>query len=64
MISYEDFRSGLTFADVREILKSEQDAAYAAGQYMFVSRRTVLGRWSQYKREAYEAYLRSRENHP
>lgn len=59
-MTYDDFRSGLTFADVREILKSEQNQAYQRGQYMWVSRGTVLGRWRQYKLEMWEAYQRTR----
>ena len=57
-ISYEDFRTGLTFADVRELLKYEQDQAYENGTYMFVSRSTVLGRWHQMKQQMYEQYKR------
>ncbi len=57
-ISYEDFRTGLTFADVRELLKYEQDQAYENGTYMFVSRSTVLGRWYQIKQQMYEQYKR------
>lgn len=56
-VPYDKFRTGLTFADVREMLKREQDAAYRSGQYMFVSRATVLGRMHQLKREQYARYL-------
>ena len=55
-ISYEDFKTGLTFADVRELLKYEQDTAYEQGTYMFVSRSTVLGRWYQIKQQMWEQY--------
>lgn len=55
-ISYDEFRTGLDFADVRAILKHEQDEAYANGQYMFVSRSTVLGRWFQIKQTMWAAY--------
>lgn len=55
--AYEDFNTGLTFAAVRELLGFEQQAAYDAGQYMFVSRGTVLGRMHQLKQEQYARYL-------
>lgn len=58
-IHYADFRTGLTFKAVREILSVEQKQAYDRGVYMFVGRSTVLGRWFQYKREMYEDYMRS-----
>lgn len=56
-IPYEDFRTGLTFAEVRERLKQEQDAAYQRGEYMFVSRSTVLGRMHELKQKQYQRYL-------
>ncbi len=56
-VDYEDFKTGLTFAAVRERLGFEQDAAYEAGQYMFVSRSTVLGRMHQLKQDQYRRYL-------
>ncbi len=55
-IPYDKFRSGMTFDIVRELLGYEQDAAYESGQYMFVSRSTVLGRMHQLKREQYARY--------
>ena len=82
-MSYANFRTGLTFADLdimawgldrlelltgvdvpdgrhdhradRRRRAAEQDAAYRRGEYMFVSRGTVLGRWHQIKREMYAA---------
>jgi hypothetical protein len=59
MIKYRDFRTGMTFTDIRRELQGEQTAAKARDEYMFVTRKTVLGRWSYYKRSMYEAYLRS-----
>lgn len=56
-IPYDKYRSGLSFPDVREILGHEADAAYDAGQYMFVSRSTVLGRWREMKLAQYGRYL-------
>lgn len=61
-IPYDRFRTGLTFAAVRELLSREQEAAYDAGQYMFVSRSTVLGRMHQLKREQYARYLEAYED--
>jgi len=58
-MSYRRFRTGLTFPVVREILGFEQDAAYEAGQYMFVSRSTVLGRMHEMKEAQYARYLES-----
>lgn len=58
-VDYEDFRTGLTFQAVRDMLSHEQDQERARGQYMFVSRSTVLGRWNQLKREMYERYVES-----
>ena len=44
-MKYEDFRTGLSFAEVRAMLVGEQKAARDKGLYMFVSRATVMGRW-------------------
>jgi hypothetical protein len=46
---YKRYRTGLTFADVRQLLKQEQERARAKGLYMWVSRSTVLGRWREIK---------------
>ena len=59
-IPYDQFRTGLTFRDVRRELDEEARRAYEAGRYMWVTRRTVLGRLRQHKLEAYEQYLRER----
>ena len=56
-IPYQKYRSGQTFESVRETLKREQDAAYDAGQYMWVTRSTVLGRWRELKLGQYNRYL-------
>lgn len=56
-IPYDKYRSGLTFGDVRELLGHEADAAYDSGQYMFVSRSTVLGRWREMKLDQYARYV-------
>jgi len=54
---YTRFNSGITWDQVRAELKREQNMAKAKGQYMFVSRGTVLGRLRQRKQEAYGRYL-------
>jgi hypothetical protein len=59
MIKYRDFRTGMTFTDIRRELQGEQTAAAARGEYMYVTRKTVLGRWCYYKRQMFEAYQRS-----
>lgn len=56
-VPYEDFNSGLSFEQIREELYQEQMEEKEKGQYMFVSRSTVLGRMHQRKQERYRAYL-------
>lgn len=47
---YAKFRTGLTFGDVRRMLAVEQrQTRDYTGDYMFVSRSTVLGRWHEIK---------------
>ncbi|MBS3086775.1 hypothetical protein J4422_03680 [Candidatus Pacearchaeota archaeon] len=62
VLSYDDFRTGLTFYGVRQLLKYEQRRAYQNGQYIFVTRRTVLGRWHQMKGEMYKDYKKCNGN--
>lgn len=57
-MKYDQFRTGLTFKQIRAELRAEADAKYRAGQYMFVTRRTVLGRWHQHKRDLWRQYLK------
>jgi hypothetical protein len=67
-LPYDRFRLGLTFRDVRRLLAQEaEDRFWATGERMFVTRRTVLGRMHQLKRESYEGYSRNfttEENEP
>jgi len=51
---YKNFRTGLTFMDVRRALKLEAKKKYERGQYMFITRATVLGRWHEIKLKMYE----------
>lgn len=62
LIPYEDFRTGLSFDQVRQILAAEARRKYEAGQYMFVSRSTVLGRWNELKRAMYQEYVNAYES--
>jgi hypothetical protein len=56
-VKYDEFRTGLTFTDVRQMLAVEATTKFdSTGERMFVTRRTVLGRWYQLKRESWEAY--------
>lgn len=60
-LSYEDFKTGLTFEDVYEMLWEERRTSYGlTGQYKGrPSRRLVLGKWHQIKKESYGHYLDS-----
>ena len=58
-VSYDEFRTGLTFACVFQILKREALVKWEAGERMFITRHTVLGRWRQIKLESYDAYCRN-----
>lgn len=60
-VDYDDFRTGLSFQQVRDILDGEADRKYRRGEYMFITRATVLGRWNEIKRRMYESYLRAFE---
>lgn len=55
-MTYSEFRSGYTFERVRQQLAGEQQAAKASGEYMYVTRRTVLGRMHYLKMHAWESY--------
>lgn len=55
MIEYSEFRTGLTFKIVRNMLRIEAKNKYEnKGEYMFITRHTVLGRWHQIKMEMYK----------
>jgi len=56
-VSYERFRTGFTFTDIRRQLYDETKVRCAAGDYITVTRKRVLGRWGEIKRGMYEAYL-------
>lgn len=61
-MTYDEFRTGLTFRCVFEMLRVEAMQKEAQGERMFITRHTVLGRWHQIKRESYEGYRRSRRD--
>lgn len=48
-LAYQASRTGLTFGDVRRLLAIEQAQIRARGEYMYVTRATVLGRWRELK---------------
>ena len=52
---YQEFRTKLTFTDVRRDLLQEQHRRTRYNDYMFVTRKTVLGRWHQIKKEMFSA---------
>lgn len=54
MLTYEQFRTGLTFGEVRSWLWSPSPDPR---DWPRVTRHTVLGRWRQHKRELYDRYL-------
>ena len=56
MIEYDKFRTGYTFFDIRQILKIESKRKYEKGEYMFITRATVLGRWHEIKLKMYRDY--------
>lgn len=55
-LSYDQFRTGLTFRDVYIILDRERKALRQRGAYMFITRHTVLGRWREIKLRMYKEY--------
>lgn len=61
ILSYSEFRTYLTFTEVRRILQREQKLKRKNFEYMFVTRKTVLGRWRQIKKHMYKAYLQEVE---
>ncbi len=56
-LSYDAFRTGLTFETVFWMIKVEAQAAEVRGERMFFGRNTVLGRWREIKLKMYEYYL-------
>lgn len=59
MIPYDQFRTGFTFKDIRQMLwsYSENPADWPKG----VSRHTVLGKWHEIKLDMYERYKQEEE---
>jgi hypothetical protein len=55
-MTYNEFRTGLTFTEVRQMLKIESLRKKENGDKMFVTRATVLGRWHQIKQEMWKVY--------
>lgn len=57
-VSYEDFRTGLTFQDVRAMLWSPSEDR---STWRYKRRHTVLGLWHQLKQQLYARYLDDQE---
>ncbi len=53
---YRNFRTGLTFKEVARELYLEQKKKRQNFEYMFITRRTILGRWHQIKLTMFEMY--------
>lgn len=53
-IAYDDFRTGLTFREVRQMLWVHSDDPR---DWKYKRRRTVLGMWRQLKLQLYAQYL-------
>jgi hypothetical protein len=53
-VTYAEFRTGLTFRDVRQMLWSGSDDPRT---WRYKGRHTVLGFWHQLKQQLYEQYL-------
>lgn len=53
---YEKFKTGLTFRDIRLMLAREQKKKRENFEYMFVTRRTVLGRFREIKLEMFKEF--------
>lgn len=53
-MNYNSFRTGYRFRDIRLMLKYEQEQKRENGEYMYVTRKTVLGRWREIKQQMFE----------
>lgn len=57
-LSYDQFRTGLTFTDIVAELEVEAARRFdQSGERMFITRHTILGRWCEHKRRLYRDYL-------
>lgn len=52
-MDYNTFRTGLRFKDVAQMLSLEQKRKREKGEYMFITRHTILGRWRELKQKMY-----------
>ena len=53
LVSYDEFRTGLTFAEVRQMLWVASDNPE---DWRYKRRHTVLGYWRQLKQKMYDDY--------
>lgn len=51
---YSKFKTGYNFTYIRRLLYLEQEMKRENGEYMFVSRATVLGRWHEMKKKMFD----------
>lgn len=61
MLSYGEFRTGLTFLDVRQCLHVYSDNYK---DWRHVTRHTVLGKWREIKLKMYAQYVKENEEVP
>jgi hypothetical protein len=54
MLSYDNFRTGFNFKDIRQMLWSYSDDPK---DWPDVTRRTVLGKWREIKLQMYDQYI-------
>jgi hypothetical protein len=54
LVAYDQFRTGYTFKDIRDMLQCEAKVKDAQGEHIYITRRTVLGRWHQIKQMMYQ----------
>ena len=56
-VSYQEFKSGYTFREIRENLKVEARRKHEInGEYMFITGHTVLGRWRELKLQLWDRF--------
>lgn len=59
MMAYDEYRTGLSFSDVRRMVAEESVRRYEReGQCIRITRKRILGKWRQNKREGYAHYVR------
>jgi DNA-binding transcriptional MerR regulator len=63
-ITYNQFRTGYTFKEIRRMLKIESERKFRErNEIMYVTRHTVLGRWKQLKEEMWNQFQKDIERY-